>query len=181
MSVTRSLNTATEFSTDNDRERKARLIWATVIIGLLATQICMSLFAVFMATHTESLSIVPDYYNKAMDWDDEQNILKASEKLNWQTDIQAGPEIDIYGNRVLSIRVSDEDGKAIELDSISIDLFHHAHAGNIFQPELEKVTDGFYQTKVKLPYYGLWEIRVEADRGKNQYVNSFEIQIPESE
>ena len=46
------------------------------------------------------------------------------------------------------------------------------------QPELEEVTVGFYQAKVRLPHDGLWEMRVEADQGKNHYVKSFEIQIP---
>ena len=102
MSVDRPMSSVTQLSAESDRERKARLIWASMIIGLLGTQICMSMFAVFMATTTESLSVVPDYYNKALGWDDQQKILKASEKLNWQTDIQAGPEIDVYGSRVLS-------------------------------------------------------------------------------
>lgn len=78
MSTVRPLD-ATPAQPDNgDKEALSGILWGGMIIGLLVLQIVMSVGAAILAVNSGSNDVVPDYYQKAIHYDE----LKASESIS---------------------------------------------------------------------------------------------------
>ncbi|MEW4456020.1 FixH family protein [Bremerella sp. JC817] len=70
MSNIRSLEPTAEDSDEVWKEQWSHLVWVGMIVGLLVLQIVMSVTAAIIATNSHSNDIVPDYYQKALHYDE---------------------------------------------------------------------------------------------------------------
>jgi hypothetical protein len=52
--------------------------WPLIVIALLVGHICLMTVAVAIATHDRNGAIIPDYYQKAVNWDRTQAQLRAN-------------------------------------------------------------------------------------------------------
>lgn len=50
-------------------ERRARRFWCGLVAGFLALQLVTNVIAVIAATSQKQDLVVPDYYQKGLDWD----------------------------------------------------------------------------------------------------------------
>jgi hypothetical protein len=50
--------------------RRAAILWTSIILGLLLTQIGLCAWGVYCATKGKPVAVEEDYYNKAVHWDD---------------------------------------------------------------------------------------------------------------
>ena len=53
--------------------------WPTIIVALLAGHVVLMMWAVFKATADPNFVVIPNYYDKAVNWDKEQARRAASE------------------------------------------------------------------------------------------------------
>ncbi|QDU76796.1 FixH [Bremerella volcania] len=51
-------------------EVNAKWLWGSVVIGLLLMQIVMCVVAAILAVQSEATNVVPDYYQKAVHYQD---------------------------------------------------------------------------------------------------------------
>ncbi|PQO37355.1 hypothetical protein DTL21_05265 [Bremerella cremea] len=77
MSTVRSLDPSQTLPDKSDKEVLSGIVWGGMIIGLLVLQIVMSVGAAIFAVGSGSNDVVPDYYQKAIHFDE----LKAAQTV----------------------------------------------------------------------------------------------------
>jgi len=157
-----------------------KFIWVGLIVGLLLLQILMSAVAIFLATSDDSMAIEQNYGTKSLQWDQAMAAKRASESLGWSTAIDVPQSPDLYGHRRIRVVVKDRDGLAVDHADVRLTLFHHAHASRVQELAMAAVPNspGAYVADVSMRRGGLWEFRIDAKRGSEQFLLSEQREIP---
>lgn len=161
------LRAATEDRNNRSASRKAGWFWGTLIVGLLATQVVVGVGAVVIATADPSVSIVPDYHQKALRWDDEMATRAASHALGWEARVAVSGGTDQLGNRTLVVTLQDRDSDPVEAAGVQVRLFHHARASEPQSIELREQGLGHYTGTASMDRNGLWQVDLSAKRSQS--------------
>jgi nitrogen fixation protein FixH len=79
---------------------------------------------------------------------------------------------------LLSIDLSDAQGKPLAGARVEVDAFANARAANIEHAVLDEAAAGRYQTTLKSQRPGLWEVRIRATgTGGEHYVDTQRIDL----
>ena len=150
------------------QSRRAARFWGSMIVGLLSLSVGLSVMGAVFATHGKSVMVEADYYNKAIHWDQQETMQRASDDLGWKMDLKVGDTATTGGERALILTVTDKDGLPVENAQVSVSYFHHARALELHQADLKSVGSGQYATSTLLDRKGLWEFRVTIRRGTDK-------------
>jgi len=145
-----------------------RLIWPGMIIALLVLHILAVVSAVFVATRDRSFAVEPNYYQKALHWEDTLRQREANQRLAWQVALELGGDRST-GQRLVSCRLSDSQGRPLEGGLIDLVAFAHARGNDRFAAVLEESTPGRYEGAVRMPRGGTWEFRLVIHRGPETF------------
>lgn len=148
-------------------EDASRYIWCGVIIGLLCLQLVGCVFALIMATTSSSMAVIPDYHQKAMQWDAHKAQQAKTAALGWKESIDVSGPMDIMENRLITIRVEDADGNPVDINQMEATIYHHADAATLHEVSLEQLAPGTFRGKLRLRKAGLWQVEtkiITADR-----------------
>jgi hypothetical protein len=91
---------------------RRRLLWPTIVIGLLVGHAALILGAVTLAVSDRSFAVVPDYYDKAVHFDERRAALDASRKLGWALSFAFEPATDDAPSAIVA-RLTDRDGRPV--------------------------------------------------------------------
>ncbi|HCS54308.1 FixH family protein [Rubinisphaera sp.] len=158
-------------------ERKSRWIWSGMIVGLLSLQIFCCMIAFFLATTSTSMAVIPDYHQKALNWDETRNEQQTSELLGWKKSIDVSEPIDVYGNRTVTVWLNDSTSAPVSADHVSLKAYRHANAAQLISIPLEEIAPGTYQAQAEIMKAGLWQFELQANRESDSYVESFTLDI----
>ncbi|MFN3168598.1 MAG: FixH family protein [Phycisphaeraceae bacterium] len=148
-----------------------RFTMPAVVLGLLGGHMVFILIAITLATGDRSFAVVPDYYNKAVDYDQRKAELAASEGLGWQVEFQPGVDVDAKGDRELVVVVRDRDGRAVTDAEVRVSCYHYARASEPVLMELTEWLPGQYAGAGRLSREGFWQFEVIATRGDQRFVS----------
>lgn len=146
--------------------RRAAWFWGTFVVCFLGMQLTIGAVAIVLATGDPSVAVVPDYYQKALDWDQEMEAKRVSDLLRWQADVQVGESLDKSGLRLISVRMTDAAGKGLDKMQGRLRLYHHARAGELQEVVLESMGSGVYQGRCVMSRDGLWEVEMQFEGTK---------------
>ena len=152
--------------------------WPMIIVGLLAGHVTLMMVACAIATHDKSFSVVPNYYGRAVNWDQEQALRRASKELGWHVAVQASGRVDASGRRAVSFVLSDANGNPVRDATLEADFFHHAHpeAERVVKLEADPQQPGRFPALLSMPYSGTWEFHFAASgQGKTFTESSIEV------
>lgn len=152
---------------EQQSETVSRFVWVGVIVGLLGLQIVGCMFALFMATTSRSMAVIPDYHRKAMEWDTHKAQQVADAALGWKESIDVSRPIDIMENRLITIRIEDTEGIPVKIDRMKTTVYHHADAAQLHEVSMERLAPGTFRGKLRIRKAGLWQIETQvttADR-----------------
>lgn len=142
-----------------------RLVWPGIIFYMLGGQILLTLSTVYMATRSRSFAVEPDYYQKALHWDDTAAGRQMLARLGWKISIEVAPEVSPLGERTFTCRLSDKSGKPVAGARIDVVAFAHAVASQRVSAVLEPGEPGAYTGRVRMRHKGLWEFRMAIRQG----------------
>ena len=159
-------------ATESLQTKRAR--WPWIIVGLLGGHVLLMVAAVTIATHDRSFAVVPNYYQRAVNWDQTQAEKRASEKLGWHVRVEASSRVDPIGRRAVSFVLADADGKALDHAVLDVEYFHHAHGDEDKQVKLTPDATDPSRFTVLLPmrYPGNWEFHFTATAGGKTFVSA---------
>jgi nitrogen fixation protein FixH len=158
-------------STNATKHRFAR--WPWIIVALLAGHATLMMVAVSLAKNDRSFVVIPDYYNRSLQWDHDQAQRRASQQLGWQIKIESAETIDPTGQRDVAFTLLDREGKPIHGASIQLDYFHGAHAAERSHLTLtESTTPGRYEATLPMRYSGFWQFDLSVDAQQHHFVQS---------
>ncbi|TWU38440.1 FixH family protein [Novipirellula artificiosorum] len=149
---------------------RAAIRWGGFVVALLTAQVAVGVVAVVLATNDPSAAVLPDYYEKALHWDDQVQAEAASRELGWKLTLlpmKEGSKVGLQG------QLLDVDGAPISIASGTLELYHHSHASEIDRIQLPVSSEGTFGITGCVPIDGLWQANIDlVDSDGNRFVQS---------
>lgn len=143
-------------------------------IGLVGVIAAMSLSGAVMLVRASrsdaaSFAVEPDYYRKAVHWDEVAAQRRANERLGWRAVIESGP------GGVIVVTVTDREGAAIDGARLSAEVFAQARAADRRAVEFTAQGEGRYDASFSMNRAGSWRVRLRAERGGEVFTHEADI------
>ncbi|MBI4819357.1 MAG: FixH family protein [Deltaproteobacteria bacterium] len=134
------------------------LLYAAIPVGLIVASVVGNFVMIRIATADPAFSVERDYYQKAVNWDQEMAQAELNRKLGYSFRLEekrVGEDVD------LAIVLVDSVGKPIAGAEVSGEAFPNARAMNI--TTLGVQSDGLvHRARIAHARPGVWELRLEA-------------------
>ena len=115
-----------------------------------------------------------DAYEKGVAWNETLAREKALKDAGWKAEITAGP-----GEKEIRIALSDKHGPADKVQG-EVRFYRPVESGDDLSVPLEKTKiPGVYRAPARLPFPGLWEVRVHAVFHGQAFDTSQRMSFPE--
>ncbi len=160
--------------------RRAAWRWGSFVVGLLGLQVAGGIVAIILATGDESVAVVPNYHEKALNWDAEMAAQAASAALGWKCEVSQIR--DVPNRSGLRITLTDREGLPVVVKSGALRLYRHVRASDVRQVPIPpgkfarlEIADCFDQV-------GLWQVMLDLN-GENgeRFLHSQELSVTQSE
>lgn len=133
--------------------------WAWIVAAMLVTHTTLMITIATIAVDDPSFTTVPDYYERALAWDELRERRQESDRLGWEVDIAPSA----LGDRLV-VTLLDRDGVPVVGASGDLSLYHHAGARDVRTVELVERGDGVYFATVDVSRVGAWQVTLVAQR-----------------
>ena len=154
------------------KERRKGWYWPWFVGAfLLVGSLVPSVFLVYYALNDPSFAVEDDYYQKALDWDQTMEQMRANKALGWSLDLDLDRVAGADGTRALALRVLDGEGVALQGCRVSMLYFHNARAQMRFEESVTSEGD-LYVTRLSMQRPGVWEMRFTVQRGGDTYTET---------
>lgn len=159
---------------------RRRWLWPGIVFAMIGAQMLIVVVYVVIALGDRSFAIEPDYYQKALHWDDHVAQGRANQSLGWTIALEIAAQETAAGQRRVTVVVKDRQGVAVEAARVELAAFHHARAEDRLSAVLEPAGDGLYAVDLRLRRSGLWEFRFVIRRGTDVFtgVEVREVAVP---
>lgn len=150
------------------------LAWAFVPVALLGSMFVGWGAMVAVALDDPAFGVEPDYYDKAVHFDEHQARARESQRLGWRLDVT--PQLS--ARRAL-IRVTLKDAELRPIDGASVlaTAFHIARSSQVHRIQFRSEGDGRY-TQTLAPFrQGQWEFRFEVLRGSQRFLEATRVSL----
>lgn len=139
--------------------------WPLLIGALLTLGVAVNVVLMVAATGDPSFSVEPDYYGKAVRWDDRMAQERRNADLGWRVEIEAIPAGD---GCTVAVAIVDRAGDPVEGADVTVEAFHNARASSVLKATLSATGTG-YTAPLPMRKAGLWEFRICARRGEETF------------
>lgn len=149
---------------------KPGVLWPAVIAGALTLHVVGSLAMVYFATSNESFAVEPDYYQKALAWDDKRAQDRHNVELGWKLEFTVEPAAPGHDPKI-SVDLVDADGSPLNHAQVSLTAFFNARADDRLTADLMAV-DEHYETNLPMRKDGRWEFRFTVMQGDELFTHT---------
>lgn len=166
----------TQQTVDPERQSPtARSRWTmpAVVFGLLGGHMVFILIAITLATGDRSFAVVPEYYQKAVAFDDRKAALAASEAMGWSVQLRPATSLSPAGQRELIVQITDTEGKPVTGRSVRLGCYHFSRADEPLAFELIEALPGQYVGADRLSREGFWWFELSVAGGGQPFVAEF--------
>eukprot|EP00752_Nemacystus_decipiens_P013680 g12133.t1 len=125
-------------------EALRRFIMPSVVLGLLGAHMVFIFTAITLGTGDPSFAVVPDYYEKAVDYDEHKALLAQSAQLGWSVELVPSTHADVAGQRELMLRLRDAGDQPVEGAEVRVTGYHLARAGEPVEMTCVQTLPGVY-------------------------------------
>lgn len=163
-----------------ERPDRAWLVWGGIVFGLLGLAIATQLVLVMFAISEPSVAVEPDYYQKALSWNEQREQAALNNTLGWRLELRAGAvRTDQVGARVRELWVTLSDSAGARLDGAQVRLtaFHKARRRQVLEATFV-AQGGRYLALLPVRRAGLWELRFQVERGGSRFTQVLEPDLP---
>jgi len=134
--------------------------WLVAIAALLGANVVAMVVLAVVASHGTS-QVIPDYYARAVHYDDEMARATVSRALGWRV------EIAMIGGAI-DATVRDAAGRAIDGARVRVTGYQRAHAADAVDVALSAATAGHYRSAVAARP-GRYDLVATVDAGSARY------------
>ncbi len=143
---------------------KGRL-WILAVPALLLPVVVMNVVMLIKSTGSSAVAVEPDYYEKAIHWDERVELEAASRALGWQLELELQPGEDAPRLQA----VLRDSSKSLVIDAeVEVEAFHNALSDRRKTLRLA-FDDSLYHADFPGNRPGLWEFRLQARRGEELF------------
>lgn len=149
--------------------------WIAAVVLILGTTVAANVYVMHLAGDDPSFAIEPDYYDRALHWDDELAQRERNARLGWR----AAPTLDVAAAQgTLQVRLADAVGAPVRDATVRVSAFPIARATQVVEATLAPRADGAYAAPFPVQRSGAWEVRVEAVRGGDRFTSVHRLDVP---
>ena len=148
-----------------------KLVWPGLPIIILGGGVILNILMVSLAVRDGGYQYEPNYYQKAIKWDETIAQEKRNAALGWKLTFVNVPVVSSSNAQPFCISLKDKKGAVLDQTSVKAVAFHNAHSMQrktlLFQRKgaLHCVTYPFKRG-------GLWEFRFTAKRINTIFTNT---------
>ena len=148
------------------------------MVVLLSLHVAGGAAAIYLATGDPSVAVVPDYHQKALNWDQQIELQRQTADLNWNVQLDAAPGAD---QQALVIQIKDQAGNYVQIQRGQLQLYHHARAGKVLRiPVASKAAEPIV-VKDCFSTPGLWQVELDlVDTSGKRFVDSRSVNVRSS-
>ncbi len=146
---------------------KPGTMWPFVIAGALAVHVVGSLVMVYFATSNESYAVEPDYYQKALAWDERRAQDRRNTELGWTLDFTVEPAASGL-DPMLRVTLTTADGEPVTDARVAVEAFANARRDDVLTTTPDSTGSG-YETTMPMNRDGLWEFRFIVTRNDDVF------------
>lgn len=144
--------------------RISRILWPGLIFAFLGANVCVVGITVYAASQADGGATEPDYYRKAINWDQSAAERDQSAALGWKTAITTSMN-------TVTLTLTSAEGTPIEGAKVQAEFFAVLDSGSRVTAEFQPAAGGTYVYSGILPS-GTCEFRVRATRGDDVFVKT---------
>lgn len=138
-----------------------------LIAGALGLHVLVMIGMVHIATSNDSYAVEPDYYAKALAWDDRRAQERVNAELGWVLDFVVEPA-PTGADPILRVAVTDGVGQPIPDADVVVEAFSNRRRDDVHTATLVPSGSG-YSASMPMRGSGRWEFRFTAVRGENLF------------
>lgn len=142
-------------------------LWPLLIAGALGLHVAVMMVMVWISTSDDSYAVEPDYYAKALAWDDRRAQERTNAELGWGLDFVVEPAEPGADPRLRSTLV-DDAGSPITGAVVSVEAFSNVRRDDVLRATLTATADG-YEASLPMRGNGRWEFRFQVTRGEELF------------
>jgi len=146
---------------------KPSVFWPAVIAGALTLHVLAMAAMVYVATSNDSYAVEPDYYAKALAWDERRAQERHNAELGWRLDFAVVPA-DPGADPVLRASLVDADGAPVTGARVAVEAFANIRRDDVLTATLAPSPDG-YEIAMPMRGNGRWEFRFEVTRNQEVF------------
>ena len=146
---------------------KPGTLWPAVIAGALVLHVAAMMVMVWISTSDESYAVEPDYYAKALAWDERRAQERANAESGWVLDFVVEPAAPGSDPRLRATLV-DVAGSPVAGAVVSVEAFSNVRRDDVLTATLPATADG-YEASLPMRGNGRWEFRFEVTRGEELF------------
>lgn len=140
--------------------------WPLLVITALAAQMAFGVWMMRVAGSDPNFAIEPDYYARAVHWDETMEQARRDRALGWRavatlTRTSGQPAL-------LVVSILDSVGAPLLIDSLRADVLPVAHASRTRTLTLARNGDQ-WEAQMRDAESGLWETSIHAWRGRDVF------------
>jgi nitrogen fixation protein FixH len=150
--------------------------WIVAVVALLLFTVSTQTYLLSRALSDPSVVAEPDYYQKAVAWDQTQAQRTQNAALGWVLAPSASSDVSPSG-RTLTVRLEDRTHTALTGATLRVVAFHKARSATRIQGALVENAEGEYVATLPLLREGLWELRFLALHDGQQFTYTEDLDV----
>lgn len=151
-------------------------IWPIGIVALLAMNMSIVGVTVFYATSDPSVAAEPNYYEKAVKWDQVASQARLNERLGWHIELA----VERAAGGTLIARIADASGRPLENAEVAVEAFHNARSGERRQLVLVERSAGTYACGLGADRPGRWRLRLAVHKEQQIFTSESDCEVSEA-
>ncbi len=166
----------TDATPDSTESKAPGFRWIAAVVALLVFTVTTQTYLLSQALNDPSVVAEPDYYQKAVDWDQTRAQRDQNSALGWTLTPTVSADV-LPGGRALSVRLEDRSGTALANAAVRVVAFHKARSANRIKGTLTGGADGTYSATLPLRREGLWELRFVVVHEDQQFTYTTDLDV----
>ncbi|HSL16658.1 MAG TPA: FixH family protein [Methylomirabilota bacterium] len=138
-----------------------------LIAGALALHVIGSLVMVWIATTDDSYAVEPDYYAKALAWDERRAQEELNAELGWRLEFTVEPAAP-GADPTVRATLTGASGEPITGAQIEVEAFSNVRRDDILTAVLGPAPEG-YRAALPMRGNGRWEFRFSVTRNEDVF------------
>ena len=143
-----------------------------LIFGLVILFMIIDFIFITIASQTYTGLYTENYFQKGVDVDKLKNQLVYKESTRWKENLTLD-----YTNTKLFFKLTDHDGKPIAHAQVIAKVIRPVTNKYDFLIDLKESEPGVYQSIIKFPEAGQWDIRVKAKLNDHEFITTKRVLI----
>ncbi len=165
---------------DRAPSKRSGRIWPLLIVMLIGLNSSIVAITIYFASSDRTVAIEPEYYAKALKFDDTIRQREASNALGW-TATSAIRAAEGSRGMALEIAIVDRDGRPVADAKVSAVAFASVRSGERQCIALcpSSSSTGMYTGRIRIARAGIWHLSITAKRLDDTFLQETDVLVQE--